>query len=205
MTCHERIATLVDATRYIQNQKIDGDVVECGVWRGGSMQAVALTLISMGASDQRHLWLYDTFEGMPPPQDEDVAVRNGRPAREIWNRRGGSWCAAPLSDVKARFDGLGIPDGNIHYIQGRVEETIPENLPEAIALLRLDTDWYESTLHELEHLYPRLTSGGVLILDDYGYWQGSRQAVDEYFAKNGNRAFLARCGRGGARVVIKQD
>ncbi|MDP4511938.1 TylF/MycF/NovP-related O-methyltransferase [Nonomuraea turcica] len=205
MTCHARIATLVEATQYIQHHKIIGDIVECGVWRGGSMQAVALTLDSMNAADQRHLWLFDTFEGMPPPQDVDVAVQDGRSASEYRKQYGESWCAASLSDVKERFKDLSIPDSHIHYIQGRVEESIPVHSPEAIALLRLDTDWYESTLHELEHLYPKLTPGGVLILDDYGCWKGARQAVDEYFAKKGNRVFLARCDPTGARVVIKQN
>ena len=83
--------------------------------------------------------------------------------------------------------GTGYPPERIHFVRGPVEETLPAGAPDEIALLRLDTDWYESTRHELEHLYPRLAAGGVLLVDDYGHWEGARKAVDEYFADHGDR------------------
>ena len=80
----------------------------------------------------------------------------------------------------------------------------PAASPPSIALLRLDTDWYESTYHELVHLYPRLSVGGILIIDDYGYWQGARRAVDRYFAEQGTRVFLSRIDETG-RLAVKQE
>jgi hypothetical protein len=89
------------------------------------------------------------------------------------------------------------------FIKGKVEETIPGTLPKEISLLRLDTDWYESTLHNLVHLYPLLRKGGILILDDYGHWQGARKATDEYFARENIIPFLSRIDYTG-RLYVKQ-
>jgi O-methyltransferase len=96
---------------------------------------------------------------------------------------GNYWCVAGLEDVKRNLYSTGYPKEKLHFIKGKVEDTVPGQAPENIAMLRLDTDWYESTAHELQHLYPRLAKNGVLIIDDYGHWLGSRKAVDEYFAK----------------------
>jgi len=97
---------------------------------------------------------------------------------------------------------IGYPEQQIHFVEGLVEETLPAEAPEEIALLRLDTDWYSSTKHELEQLYPRLAPGGVLILDDYGHWQGARRAVDEYFAENQITLLLNRVDST-ARIGVK--
>jgi O-methyltransferase len=178
-TSRERVTTLADAVEYVIGARVPGDFVECGVWRGGSSMAVALTLLRLGASDRR-LWLYDTFGRMPAPgdRDRDYAGRDVTGHEASMLGEAGLW----LADVQAAMGTTGYPEGQIRYVPGRVEETIPESAPEQIALLRLDTDWYESTRHELEHLYPRLVSGGVLIIDDYGHYAGARQAVDEHFA-----------------------
>jgi hypothetical protein len=93
------------------------------------------------------------------------------------------------------------PPEKVHFIKGLVENTVPDNAPERISILRLDTDWYESTRHELEHLYPRLVSGGVLIIDDYGYWRGSTQAVDEFLEATRERLLLLRASTG--RIAVK--
>ncbi len=103
--------------------------------------------------------------------------------------------------MKAGFETVPYPAERVHFVPGKVEDTVPQKAPESIALLRLDTDWYSSTRHELEHLYPRLVSGGVLILDDYGWWQGARQATDEWLRDNGFQLALWRAGTG--RVAIK--
>ena len=97
----------------------------------------------------------------------------------------------------------GYPSEKLHFVRGPVEETIPDCVPEQIALLRLDTDWYESTKHELLHLFPRLQPGGVLIVDDYGHWQGAQRAVDEYFGTEHPPLFLSRIDYA-ARIAIKQ-
>src|SRR5207244_6492838 len=102
------------------------------------------------------------------------------------------WAYAPIEEVESNLRGTGYPPDKLHFVAGRVEDTLQRYAPDRIALLRLDTDWYESTRHELVHLFPRLTDGGVLIIDDYGHWAGSRKAVDEYFATEGRRPLLSR-------------
>ncbi|MET9731000.1 TylF/MycF/NovP-related O-methyltransferase [Streptomyces sp. NPDC006458] len=202
MTPPERINALVLATRYVVRHRIPGAVVECGVWRGGSMHAVARTLLSLGAPD-RDLFLFDTFVGMPPPSEHDRS-RDGEPAaRLLAESEEGSLirAVASLEDVKSAFGRIPYPKERIHYVQGLVEETVPGGAPEQISILRLDTDWYASTRHELEHLYPRLVSGGVLLIDDYGTWQGARQAVDEFLERTGERLLLLRMDEG--RIAVK--
>ncbi|WP_203687355.1 TylF/MycF/NovP-related O-methyltransferase [Streptomyces sp. SID14515] len=202
MTSPERLNAFILATRYIARHDIPGDIVECGVWRGGSMQACARTLLSVGETE-RDLYLFDTYEGMTPPTAEDLR-RDGRPAQELLDAQGKDrpiWAVASLEDVKAGFEHVPYPKERVHYVQGRVEDTVPAQAPEQISILRLDTDWYASTKHELEHLYSRLVSGGVLLIDDYGYWQGSRQAVDEFLDKTGERLLLLRMDEG--RIAVK--
>ena len=116
----------------------------------------------------------------PTPEDGTApAIGRGRGGAA---ERGHTTCGATRrSTTSSQTCSLGSGPERIHFVEGKVEDTIPAHAPERIALLRLDTDWYESTRHELEHLYPRLSRGGVLIIDDYGHWQGARQAVDEYF------------------------
>jgi hypothetical protein len=197
-TSLERVTTLADAVEYVIAAGVAGDFVECGVWRGGSSMAVALTLLDHGLSDRR-LWLYDTFGRMPAPgtRDRDYAGREvaGHEATMLGE------AGLSLADVQAAMGTTGYPEDRIRYVPGQVEETIPASAPAEIALLRLDTDWYESTRHELEHLYPRLVSGGVLVIDDYGHYAGARQAVDEYFA--GRPILLTRVDYTG-RVAVKR-
>jgi hypothetical protein len=207
LTSPERIASLCEACRYIVRARIPGDVVECGVWRGGSMMAVARTFLQLGESSRR-LFLYDTFEGMPPPGEKDVTY-SGTPAAALMKEAqkedpSSIWCYAPLEGVRSAVLSVGYPPEKAHFIQGKVEETIPGTMPERIALLRLDTDWYESTRHELIHLFPRLSPGGVLIIDDYGHWKGARQAVDDYLAESGSRLLLNRIDYTG-RIAVKID
>lgn len=204
-TSPQRIASLCDAIRYIVKAQIPGDIVECGVWRGGSMVAIARTLLETGDT-ARNLFLYDTFEGMPQPGEKDVTY-SGTSASTLMHqsRKDDSlsiWCYAPLEQVKSLVCGVGYPREKIHFVQGKVEDTISHIVPERIALLRLDTDWYESTRHELIHLFPRLSKGGVLIVDDYGHWQGSRQAVDDYLAESGAKLLLNRIDYTG-RIALK--
>lgn len=207
MTSPERLFALIQAVRHVTAASIPGDVVECGVWRGGSMMAAALTL--MGGSDAtRELYLFDTFEGMSPPGVVDVSVDGQAASALLASSRttdpASPWCYAGIDDVRAAMRSIGYPLERIHYIQGRVEDTIPANAPARIAVLRLDTDWYESTRHELEHLYPLLTPGGVLIVDDYGHWTGCRKAVDEYLGAHGIKLLLNRVDYTG-RIAVKPE
>lgn len=205
MTSPERIAALVEAVRYVSRHSIPGDVVECGVWRGGSMMAVAQTLLDLG--DLRRLHLFDTFDGMPPPAEID-RDRTGSAAADLMassdKETSSVWARSPLDEVRRNLRGTGYPEELVQFVVGRVEETVPARAPDTIAILRLDTDWYESTRHELVHLFPRLSVGGVLIIDDYGHWEGARKAVDEYLAESGVRLLLNRIDVTG-RIAVKLD
>jgi O-methyltransferase len=203
MTSKERIFALRKSVEYIVRHGIPGDIVECGVWKGGSMMTVARTLMENKAT--RKLHLFDTFEGMTKPVDMDVDV-DGKPAAARYEKvaKGEPWAFAPLDEVKRNLQLTGYDQNQVVFVKGKVEETIPANAPDCIALLRLDTDWYESTHHELVHLYPRLSVGGVLIIDDYGHWSGSRKAVDEYLDSNNLKILLNRIDYTG-RICVKLE
>jgi O-methyltransferase len=184
----ERMYALYKATRYIVASKIPGDFVECGVLKGGSTMMMAYTLLEMQETIRR-IYLYDTFEGMPQPSKDDYLLSNKDNryyAIDEWRKKQkidhNEWDFSPLSEVKANMLSTGYPKEYVVFVKGKVEDTIPNTIPHNIALLRLDTDWYESTKHELIHLYPLISPNGVLIIDDYGYWVGAKKAVDEYFS-----------------------
>jgi hypothetical protein len=195
MTTPERIQALGHALEYLHQQGIPGDIVECGVWRGGSMIAAARALQRLGDT-RRTLWLYDTFEGMSAPTEHDVSNKGIKASDKFAKRKRGEdssdWCYSSLDEVTANVKATNYPADRLRFIKGKVEETLPAQAPERIALLRLDTDWYESTKHEMDTLFPRLVPGGVLIIDDYGDWAGARKAVDEYLAAHRIPMFLGR-------------
>ncbi len=148
------------------------------------MMAVAYRLREI-ESIHRDLYLYDTYEGMSPPTEKDITCFNVE-AQVLLNSKDllekeAHHCYCSLEEVQRNLYLTDYPMERVHFIKGKVEDVIPEKAPETIALLRLDTDWYESTKHELEHLFPRLVPGGVIIIDDYGYWKGCKEATDEYF------------------------
>lgn len=203
MTSPERVVALSRAVEYIADRNVPGAIVECGVWRGGSMLAVARTLLSRGVTD-RELYLFDTFDGMASPTEEDVAItgESAASALEASPDDDGVRARASLELVRSVLFSSGYRQDRFHLVQGMVEQTIPESAPQTIALLRLDTDWYASTRHELLHLYPRLVRGGVLIIDDYGHWQGARKAVDDYFEETGEPPLLNRIDYTG-RIAVK--
>jgi O-methyltransferase len=200
-TSPERIYALIQAVRYVSGNRVAGAIVECGVWKGGSMAAVARTLLQAG-DVSRDLYLFDTFEGMTEPSAKDIDY-SGKDANDVMRQDAGFRCAdAPLKQVQDVLYATGYPKERMHFVQGRVENTIPSAAPSEISLLRLDTDWYESTKHELVHLFPRLAKGGVIIVDDYGHWEGARQACDEYFAENHVPILLNRIDYTG-RIGVK--
>ncbi len=206
MTSFERMYALYKAVDYIDRAGISGDIAECGVWRGGSMMVVAHTLLARGHTD-RDLYLFDTYEGLPRPDETKDVDLWGNRAIDGWLPRQTSeesshWAEASLEDVRANLLSTGYPEERLHFVKGMVERTIPESAPAAIALLRLDTDWYASTKHEMEHLFPRLARDGVLIIDDYGHFEGARQAVDEYISAHELPVLLNRIDYTG-RLVVK--
>jgi len=206
MTSDERLAALCSAVAHVVKHDVAGDFVECGVWKGGSTMAAALAFEASGDVG-RHLYLFDTFEGMVEPTAVDRCARTGKTAAHLLattSRSERIWAYSPLDEVKRNIASTGYPAERVAFVKGKVEETIPAFGPEKVAILRLDTDWYESTRHELVNLYPRLSVGGVLIIDDYGHWEGARRAVDEYFEEHRVRTFLHRIDYTG-RIGIKTD
>jgi hypothetical protein len=210
MTSSARLQAVLDAVRYAERRSLPGAFVECGVWRGGSVLAMIMTLQELGA--ERDVYLYDTFEGMTEPTEHDVSS-HGPPALEDWNaaRAAGEipWGqvfgpnAFDESSVRQTVLSTGYPEHRTHLVRGSVEDTIPTQLPGSIALLRLDTDWYESTRHELEHLWELVAPGGIIIIDDYGDWAGARKAVDEFFSGRPDRPLLVRIDASG-RIGVKR-
>ena len=206
MTSAERLWALLNAVRYIVAEGVPGDIVECGVWRGGSMMAAARELIRLHSAD-RQLWLYDTYAGMTAPTAADVEAGTGVTAAEMLSSTSvgdgnNVWCVAGRADVEANMRSTGYPVEHITFVEGDVTQTLLDSAPESISLLRLDTDWYESTKVGLEVLYPKLAVGGVCILDDYGHWEGARRAVDEYFEVHGPRPLMHPIDYSG-RIFLK--
>jgi O-methyltransferase len=179
------LCSTLAASKYVVENDIPGDFVECGVWRGGN-SLIAAEVFRRNNSGKK-VYLFDTFKGMTKPTEADQML-DGTPAlqqfRESETISHNSWCYSSLEEVQSNFSSRGLLENQSIFVEGPVEETLTDirNLPEQISVLRLDTDWYESTRIELEILYPRLSKGGCIIIDDYGFWKGSRKATDEYFA-----------------------
>ena len=201
----ETIYAAYNNVKYIVENKIPGDIVECGVWRGGITQLAALTMIHL-KDTSRKIYLYDTFEGMPKPEDEDLDW-DGNRALDTWRTitlKGEKWgFGGDINSVNQLMLSTKYPKEKIIITKGKVENTIPNVIPKKISLLRLDTDFYKSTLHELNHLFPILVLGGILVIDDYGYYLGSRKATDEYFKKNKIKMLLSRINNLGGREGVK--
>lgn len=210
MTSPEQIFNLISAVRYVHDFELPGAIVECGVWRGGSMMAAAWALLRRG-DYTRDLHLFDTFDGMTAPEDRDFNIATGEAAAARLMRPSPvpalretltGTLRATLTEVKQALATVPYPPSRVHYIEGPVEQTLPSYAPRQISVLRLDTDWYSSTKWELDHLYPRLVNGGVLIIDDYGVWNGSKQATDEFLCASGARLLMLRMS-GGVRIGVK--
>ncbi|MEX2127608.1 MAG: TylF/MycF/NovP-related O-methyltransferase [Xanthobacteraceae bacterium] len=207
MTSMERLYGLYTSIEYIVRNQLPGDIVECGVWRGGSMMMAALSLLHFGDKAGRRLFLFDTFEGMPAPTGADYKF-DGMQADEKWQSlqrgEGSEWNNVPIEIVRDAMASTNYPEDKIVLVKGRVEDTLPIHGLDQIALLRLDTDFYASTKQELTHLYPRLVPGGVLIVDDFGTWAGSHRAVVEYFDEHDISILLSRLDAAG-RIGIKSS
>ena len=212
-TTRERIFALIEAVRYVIKNNIPGDFVECGVWKGGSVMAMMKTLLEVAS--EREIYLFDTFAGMTKPTDKDKIIKpsllGGTPGRDprIFfeetkiNDFSSEWGNATVEEVKKNLSRINFDMNKIHFVVGRVEYTIPEKSPREISLLRLDTDWYESTRHELTHLFPRLSKGGIVLVDDYWAWKGSKLATDEYFKQKNITIFLKTTDPFGGVIGVK--
>jgi O-methyltransferase len=191
MTGHDRIFSLLRAIQHVNNNNLEGDFVECGVWKGGNLILFKKMIEKLKIVNKK-IYGFDTFEGMSEPTDDDAdadgflggfkakyLMRNQKKDINIENM----YSYVPIDLVEKNFQNNTEDTNNLVLVKGKVEDTlkISSNIPEKISILRLDTDWYESTKIELEILYPRLVKNGVLIIDDYGEWSGSRKATDEYF------------------------
>ena len=178
-----RLASMVQALTDIDDRNTPGDVVEVGVWRGGN---IMLTRIM---SPRRKCWMYDTFDGMTEPDANLDVKKSGHRAIERYNIKkanGSKWDAVSVEEVQEGFRKVGVSLDDVAMVVGPVEDTMldPNQLPLAVAILRLDADWYSPTKMALKTLYPRVVPGGFLIVDDYGHWMGCQKAVDDYFGKD---------------------
>jgi O-methyltransferase len=201
----EKLYAFIAAVRYVCKHDIRGDIVECGVWRGGAIMAAALTLNQLGSTGRR-FYLYDTFAGMPRPgqRDRPLAEKLDTLAYFEGRRTGddsSDWCCASVDVVRQNLATVAYDQDKFVLIEGKVEDTLPRTLPGPIAILHLDTDWYESTRHQVEHLMPLMVPGGVLIVDDYFYWSGNRDAVDEYLDRHKIPVLLTKVRRSVIGVV----
>lgn len=196
---------LYQAVRHIIRADLPGALVECGVWRGGSMALAAAMLAEFG-DRRRELWLYDTFDW----RWDQLADCDGFTLLGCLKQGGVEEVGqddhlrmgTSVEEVGRLLASTGYPRDLIRLVPGYVQDTIPGQAASRIALLRLDTDLYESTLHELTHLYPRLVPGGILIVDDYGKLDGATHAVDEYFGGIDDPPLLIRVDIQG-RIAVK--
>lgn len=202
----ERSYALYKAIEYLHTNKITGDIVECGVWKGGSMMLAAIALKKLGDTS-RHIYLYDAFRGLPPPTEKDVFVRSGQPIMNKWEKtkHGNTnlWCYTTREECEKNMRTTGYPMEKIHIVDGWVEDTVPQNTPKQIALLRLDLDFYKATKHVLPHLFPKISSLGIFLSDNYGVFEGEQDAINEYLKESGNsNIFLSRIDEQGRIAVI---
>lgn len=188
MSSFERIASLWQQVRYLDHYKVAGDFVECGVWKGGSVGIMALAHLHGNKNPYRTLHLFDSFEGLPQPESKV----DGHKAMEF-ARTTNDMNVGPLADNKRLLESeIGYPKGLLNYHVGWFKDTLPKIAPTSgpISLLRLDGDWYDSTKICLEHLYSKVVRGGVVVIDDYGHWEGCRKAVDEFLLRLGEPVLM---------------
>lgn len=169
-----RLAALHRLCREMERRKVPGDVIECGVYNGGSAALMASVCCKDEASDRR-IWLFDSFEGLPKPTEQD-----GEKAKSC-----GWWCHGDLAKVRSIFHKKGIPESRVRIVKGWFHETFPGLDSPSIALLHIDADWYDSVKLCLEKFYDHVLPGGYIVIDDYGHWEGCRKATDEFLRTRG--------------------
>lgn len=192
MVAKDDLKILIDLVDDINRNDVKGSLVECGVWKGGCAMVMAMSQINHNTN--RSIYLYDTFEGMTEPKSD----KDGRYEKSIYNKiskgeykeevdnwhNDNKWAFCALDVVKKNISLTKYPEEKIFYVKGDVIETLEgEIIPESISILRLDTDWYDSTKKELEVLFPKVSIGGFIIIDDYTCFRGARIATDGFISE----------------------
>jgi len=182
MLSRERLYDFFVSVRHVARQGIQGDIVEVGCWGGGAL-AVALACLQSEYELTRKVWGFDTFEGHPEPSADELDVWGNSQLMRYRESlaKGEDWCKVDIDQVRQNVKSVCASIERLNLVKGKAEESLRLESPEAVSVLRIDVDWYEPSLATLETLYPRLASGGVLIIDDYGHHSGSRKAFDEFF------------------------
>lgn len=207
MLSYLKLATLYEQVIYLDAQAISGALVECGVWKGGSVGMMALANLRFG-KERRKIHLFDAFDDICEPDPkvdgiqamEDIEQLLGEPAptysgqltpiKGIYDSRGGHGTIAECRSLLVYQ--IGYDESAIAFHKGWFQNTLPEQVEQIdqIAMLRLDADWYESTKVCLEYLYDKVVPGGFVIIDDYGRYDGCKKAVDEFLEKRNIKTFL---------------
>ncbi len=189
MVRNPNLINLYRMVRYLNRSALPGTIVECGVWKGGSSAMMAAACQDSGV--QRDFWLFDSFEGLPPPTEKDNAFER---TYYFKGMNKGS-----IEAVERIFRKLGLPLERVHFVKGWFEQSIPAATVEQIALLHIDADWYDSVSLVLNELYDRVVPGGYVVFDDYGYWEGCDRAAHDFLDRRGlPRTALHRVGGMGA-------
>ena len=204
-----------DAVNYILQNNIEGCIIECGVDSGDFEHIWINELMKNNAV--RDIYLFDTFSGLVEPNEYDYTCKDSKLYQmnkyevyktwknQVINEKVNRWCYTPLDKVKQRLNSTGYPQNNLHYVVGDVMETLKDKttIPEKIAILRLDTDWYESSKYELEQMYDNVVRGGIIIFDDYYHWDGQRRATDDFFKSRNINYNFVNIGNSKTAAVIK--
>ncbi|TXI43627.1 MAG: macrocin O-methyltransferase [Mycobacterium sp.] len=178
----QRLTSLQHCIETVLQDDVPGDLVECGVWRGGASILMRAVLAAYG-DEKRNVWLCDSFEGVPPP-DEENYVADKIPRFNLGLHHAAPVLAVTQEQVKANFERYGLLDDQVRFIPGWFKDTLHKAPIEQISVLRLDGDLYESTIQALEPLYPKLSPGGYCIIDDYNL-EYCRKAVADYRSQHG--------------------
>ncbi len=181
MISRERLDNLQDCVERVISDSVPGDLIETGVWRGGATIFMRAILAAHGIAD-RTVWVADSFEGFPAAETRKQKVDQGVDFSAGW---GDAVLAVDVDTVKRNFERYGLLDSQVQFLVGWFADTLPRAPIERLAILRLDGDLYESTSDALHALYPKLSAGGYLIVDDYGCWEACRSAVDDYRRQEG--------------------
>ena len=205
-----------DAVNYILQNNIEGCIIECGV-ESGNFEHIWINEL-MKNNSVRDIYLFDTFGGLVEPTEYDYTCKDAKIYQmnkdevyttwknNVIDEKVNSWCYTPLDKVKQRLNSTGYPENNLHYVVGNVMETLKDKttIPEKIAILRLDTDWYESSKYELEQMYDNVVIGGVIIFDDYYHWDGQRRATDDFFLSRNINYDFVNIGNNKTSAIIKK-
>lgn len=188
-----RLCALYRLSREIDRLSVPGDVVECGVYNGGSAALMASNCTRSPLD--RKIWLFDSFQGLPQPTEKD-----GQKAQACcW------WCHGDLSKVEEVFEKLSIPETRTRIVKGWFHDTFPSVDIQDIALLHIDADWYESVKLCFERFYDSVRPGGFIVIDDYGHWEGARRATNEFLETRGINARLTKVDYTGRYFQKPQD